>query len=159
MQINIAFKKTIPLDKRLLDKIASKSVQIWTNSEYYHVEFFYNNIWYGISPKGVEKYPLRPLSDKYDYITFDIEVSSKQQGLVEKFLNIDFIYDWKGIIFSQFFPIGLNDNEKWFCSEYVTKILQLFLVEEVLFVHPHMIDPGNLFDLIKNKNQGNNNDV
>ena len=150
MKYTFAFKKKIDPDAYWYVKVSEWSVQKWTKSEYYHVEVFFDGFWYGIGTKGIHKFPVRPLSDKYDYVTLEIETSKKQLELIRTFFNIETKYDWKGIIFSQFLPMGINSVENWFCSEYLAKMLQILLVETLLFVHPHMISPQGLYVLIQN---------
>jgi hypothetical protein len=56
-------------------------------------------------------------------------------------------YDWRGIILTQIFPLRFQSKDKWFCSELVTKVLQLLLVKETLDLEPHLVSPGDLAKL------------
>jgi uncharacterized protein YycO len=60
-------------------------------------------------------------------------------------------YDYKGILFSQFIKFGVNDNSKWFCSELVTKILQLFGSTAVWDLVPSEVNPGMLYNIYQSK--------
>jgi hypothetical protein len=60
-------------------------------------------------------------------------------------------YDYKGILLSQFIKFGMNDNSKWFCSELVTKILQLFGSTAVWDLVPSDVNPGMLYNIYQSK--------
>ena len=40
-------------------------------------------------------------------------------------------YDWMGIAFSQFLPLSVDDQEKWFCSEICSELLKKMGVENL----------------------------
>ena len=148
MIFTFAFKKD-ELNPTIKDKIITKSISLWTKSEYFHCEFFYDNIWYGINTSGVERYKLRPLNHKfYDYIEIDVDVTPLQLELLEFFINKEFLYDWSGIFLSQFIPIGFNREDKWFCSEYLIKVLQILLIKDFILLQPELYSPEDLFHLL-----------
>lgn len=147
-KIVLAFHKEIVPEESWFERIKSKAIQWWTKSEYYHVEFIYNNIWYSMDPDGLTKIPLKPLKSKYVYIEIEKEITDQQYRIITEFLEKDFGYDWKGIFLSQFFNFGIENRSKWFCSEYIAIILQIMTIEEIIFYKPNKVSPGLLYNLI-----------
>lgn len=79
-----------------------------------------NGIWYTSSNRqGIRKRVIAGDSGHWEFI--EIETTLKQDRLIEKWFNsrMGLGYDWFGIAFSQTIPFGINDPQKWFCSESV----------------------------------------
>ncbi len=148
MEILIAFHKEINNKSNFTTRAIQRLIQLRTRSKYYHVEFVYKGLWYSMDNEGLTIQKLRPLKDKYDYITIVKHVSEEQEALIESFINTKIKYDWLGILFSQLISIGGNDTHKYFCSEFVAKILQIMLAEEIVFQESNKIDPGDLYELL-----------
>jgi len=152
MIITLAFEHEIDKDKPLLTRLAAKGVQIWTKSKYYHVEIIIDGIWYSSrTDHGLRPLKLKPLSKAYDYYTIDTEISNKSLCNFKRFVksNENTGYDWLGILLAQFLPFTIDNKDKWFCSEVVTKILQILDVYEVIDVEPHRISPEDLYRLVQ----------
>lgn len=147
MLIGIAFESKIPKKCSFIDKLKIKGIQKWTNSKYFHTEFIIGNYWVAATTDGIIRYDLRPLTSQYDYIFIDLKMSEPHYNKIIHFIDsqLGTKYDWMGIFFSQFVTVGSNHEDKWFCSELVTKLLQLCLVENVFDMQPHLVSPGDLF--------------
>lgn len=150
MTIGIAFKKDT-LSLKWSDRAKVRAVQMWTKHEYYHVEFLMKDHWISANTDGISLEKRRPLTSKYDYFFIDIDMTDEQLGILKRFIESQAgsEYDWAAIWMSQFLHIGINREDKWFCSELVVKILQICLIEEMLYLQPHLVNPGVLFDELK----------
>ncbi len=141
--IKIAFKR-VKSDSGFYSKLISK----WTNSPFYHCEIIIDNKWISaVEGKGITINNLKPLNNNWDYKDLGIvDVCDKQYieifNWIERQTNKK--YDWSGIIFSQVLPLRFHSSSKWFCSEIVTKLLQLFVVKESLDLEPHLTSPGDI---------------
>ena len=143
MPITIAFKK---IDKK--SKFYSKLITKWTDSNYYHCEIIIDNVWISATEgKGVTINELLPLKDTWDYFKIDeLTITSEQAIIINTWIyaQSDKKYDWLGIALAQVLPFKYHNDKKWFCSELVTKILQLHLIPKVLDLEPHLVSPGDL---------------
>ena len=140
MKIKLAFFKD---RDNLLDDI----IKLWTKSKYSHIEIIIKDKWISSSPidGGVHILELHELDhNKYNYI--EVDVDGRKFKKVQKYIESqkDAKYDKWGIFFGVLFNSGLEDKNKLFCSEMITKILQIFEVEEVSGLAPHKITPGDL---------------
>jgi len=130
----------------------AKLIKFWTKSEYSHCEILFDGFSYNADTEmGLLRYNLEKYNEKeWDSIKIFVDVSSINKKKIEKFIQaqLGLQYDWKGIILSQFFRFGINSDDKWFCSEFVTKVLQLFMVEETLDVQPNKVSPEKLFQIL-----------
>lgn len=99
-------------------------VRIWTRSEYSHVELVIEDRWYTSSPRdgGVRFRYLEADSSHWDFI----DIRGIEASKVEIFLisQLHKKYDWLGIFLTQVFPLGIDDPNRWFCSEIVAAALQ-----------------------------------
>lgn len=144
IQLKIAFKK-VTEDTSFFGKTISK----FTKSRYYHTEIIIDNLWVSSdTPMGVTVQELKELTHvHWDYFDFGtIRILEKDLETI-----MDFIYaqkgrkyDYLGIIFSQVLPLTLHSKDKLFCSEFVTKVLQLFLISKVLDLQPNTVSPAKL---------------
>jgi len=134
-------------------KIHSKIIGKWTKSNFSHVEIIIGDVWISsVEGKGVHVKKLEPLNDKYVYHKLKDAVLTESSYLdIKEWIyqqeNSD--YDITGILLSQIFPLRFDNRDKWFCSELVTKILQLLGYKEVFDLLPHLVDPGFLAKLYK----------
>ena len=160
-QINliVAFKHKADSEKAFLDRMMSKAIQFWTKSKYYHTEIVIDKTWVSAIPnKGVSLNKVSlDFSPNWEYLTLTVEVTEQQQALISKYVldQAGCKYDWSGIFWSQFIKLGAQSDSKWFCSELVTKILQLYLVPEVLEEIPHKVSPAGLFTLLSGSIKNN----
>jgi len=140
--VTLAFKKGTGLQAWF--------IRFWTWSRYSHVEIIIKDKWISANPKdGIDIHDLRPLQDDWMYIP--IAVDESKYGDVFDFLEQqkDHRYDWCGIFCSQFFGIRKENPDRWFCSELVTRVLQIFEVEDVIFREACTLSPGDLYNIFK----------
>lgn len=124
-----------------------------TKSEVYHVEIILEDKWVSAyAGRGVYVKDLNPLNDEWEYIHLpEIEMTDHQYKLFMIWLNQQHGkgYDYTGIILAQLFPFSMHRRNKWFCSEIVTKILQLLYVAGVMGLAPYKMSPGDLYRIFK----------
>lgn len=146
VNLKLAFKK---VDK---NDLGSYLISKWTKSKYTHVEIIIENNWISSTlEEGVHIKPLRPLKDTYDYYDIKVFVTNYQYLRIMEWVYKQNLkpYDKLGIMFSQFIPFRFDSRSKWFCSELVCKILQLFYVKEVMDHYPFLTSPGDLAKIYK----------
>jgi hypothetical protein len=145
MKIQVAFFKS---GKSISDKL----IKFWTKSQYSHVEILVEGFSYDANTKlGLRKYAKESYDlEQWDVVSIDVDISKENFGKIERFIKnqIGLKYDWRGIFLSQFVKMGIDSDTKWFCSEFVTKILQLFLIEETLDEKPNKVSPEKLSELL-----------
>lgn len=118
-----------------------KAIAWWTNSKYSHVELICCNEWYSTSPRDlrVRKKLIQPTEGHWDYL----DVSIDPLYLDEFFsLTQGRKYDWTGIWFTQFLPIGWHRKSRYFCSEWCAMVLGI--------KNPEWYSPESLYRYIKN---------
>ena len=135
-------------------KFTSRTIAWYTNSDVYHSEIVINNSWISsnVAGKGVHVKPLKPYRGDYKYIILPkVKLTLEQFNNFKNWLNeqLEKGYDFTGIMFSQAIPLRHDNQNKWFCSELVTKILQLLGYYEVIDLLPHLVSPGMLEDIFK----------
>ena len=156
MKIIISFQKKL-YKVNWFEKLYIKAIKLWTKSKYFHTEIIFSNKRISAyTNTGVNVYYFENNFDfkHFDYYEINVlEPTSYQEMLIWNYINeqIETGYDWNGIFFSQIFRLGINNPNKWFCSEIVVKILQLFLFEPVLDCLPNKVSPAKLYKLIKDK--------
>ena len=132
--------------------ITDRVIGVWTNGPYSHVEYivFDENKGHYIMCSALgtcncvrcKKHEFNTLI--YDYIEVEIENPNR---VVEFFELIEGSkYDFKGIILSQIFPLGMDNPNEWFCSESCTKASQLSGIKnkDLWKVKPESISPNDL---------------
>lgn len=155
MTVIVAFKHK--LSDKFSTRIKQQIIQKWTNSKYYHVEIIIENEWIEAdNGKGLVRHRLRPLSDKYDYVKIEVPECEHTKRLVDTFINSQMgaEYDWVGIYLSQVIKLGIDKGDRWFCSEFVVKVLQILNIESLIYVKPENMSPGKLFRTIINTGSG-----
>lgn len=142
----LAFKE-IDEDTSITGKLIGKV----TRSPVYHVEVILEDKWISsYAGRGVYINDLRPLKDNWTYIKLDpVEVTFNQKEIIKEWLNTQDGkgYDYLGILLAQAIPVRIHSRQKWFCSELATKILQLLMVREVMYLSPYDVSPGYLYKL------------
>jgi len=145
-----------------------KLIRWWTKSPYSHCEFLRsdgschsNDRFTQLS--RIERFEL--VSDDWD--RQDIELPCEIVDRVEQrqLAKVGTHYDWKGIIFSQFFSFGWHAPNKWFCSKsnaddllYAYNLMRrthdpvydpyLETLKPLTHYHPHELSPSDLFKLM-----------
>ena len=140
MKIVLAFEKNS-------ESLMAKIIRWYTSSNYSHVEMIIGDKWISsdASVGGVYIRDLKPLKESWDYI--EVEVDGRKLKSVWRFIKSqeDAKYDWCGIVCSQTFKIQRKENQdEWFCSEIVTKILQIFGEEKSLKYYPSSMSAESL---------------
>ena len=146
VKLKLAFKKVDKTD------IGSILIGKWTKSNYSHVEIIIKDLWISSTLEGgVHIKPLQPLKDTYDYYDIEVYVTDYQYMRIMEWVykQNKKSYDRLGIMFSQFIPFRFDSRSKWFCSELVCKILQLFYIQEVMDLYPFLVSPGDLAKIYK----------
>lgn len=147
--VTVAFKHIKDTKPPFMQKLISW----WSKSKIVHTELIIDDMWVSsdLPTGGVTIQPLRPLTDKWEYIELgNICLTNKQHQYV-----LDFIkrqegkkYDTLGIVLSQVLPWRIHSKEKWFCSEIVTKILQLLTYQAVYDYEPQEVSPSDLHNIL-----------
>lgn len=131
-------------------KYVDDLIKWWTNSQYYHVGMYIDGVWIAANTEGVRMYNDIDIIAEYDEYETVLDLTDKQYtDLIEWCVsknNSD--YDYLGILLSTIVPARIDNPNKWFCSELVTKILQLMLVKETYNLTPNMVTPGRLAKLL-----------
>ena len=153
MEIIVAFKKSVKDDTEWYWKLAAKLVKFGTKSEFFHVETAIDDKWISANTSyGIEIHELKPINKKhYDYYKIEVpDLTIDQKEKFWRYINkqVGSGYDWKGIYLTQFIKLDWESESKWFCSEIVTKILQLLYVEDFLDKKPNKLSPGAVFEII-----------
>lgn len=144
IDIKLAFKK-VNKDSSILNKCISK----YTKSKYFHTEIVLGDKWISSDPnEGVYIKEIKSYNkDEWDFVIFEnISISERDFNIIIDYIKKqdDKKYDFLGILLSQFIPFSFHNRNRYFCSELCTKILQLFLIEEVLDLIPNNTSPGDL---------------
>ena len=142
--IKIAFKKIIH-NSDIVGKVIGKI----TKSNYCHCEIIINDIWVSSNSKEGVTIKENFLYDSIEWEFYDfpvIEIMERDYNIIMDYIRKqdDKNYDFLGIILSQLVPISVHNRNKYFCSELSTKVLQLFLIEEVMDLIPNNTSPGDL---------------
>jgi len=148
INLKVLFYHTNPKGTTFIDNI----IKWWTGSKYYHTEIIIDNRILVGAQAGEGVY-IKEVIDKpelYDIIELDIHATAKQITIIENWVNslVGKKYDYLGIIMSQILPARIDSPNRWFCSELSTKILQLFVVKQVITLTPNMVSPGKLYNTI-----------
>jgi len=155
VQLTIALKYRPKPKTNFFWGLVIKGIQWRTNSKYFHSELIIDNEWLSAYPiKGIRLHPLRPTLKHDQWFFLDLgkhTVTEEQYKKIMDFIHdvVGSRYDFLGIFFSQLIKIGVDDKHQWFCSEIVSKILQLFLVKEYIDIVPNDLAPGDLYRLSK----------
>jgi hypothetical protein len=128
-----------------------KCIKFWTNSQYFHCEIeipkynFYNYTIYAVR-NSVIKTEERPDFGPPTIIRIEVPNYKEMIDFCETQLGKK--YDIYGIFFSQIFNFNKENKNKWFCSEFVVKALQIGNVNKIKNLKPNKIDPGELFSIL-----------
>ena len=104
--------------------IIDKLIAWYTNSKYSHVELVCGGDWYSTSPRDlkVRKQQLIPKEGHWEFIDIDIDLIYLEEFF---FLTKGRKYDWLGIFLSQFMPLKIHSERRYFCSEWVASALRI----------------------------------
>jgi len=131
--------------------ITDKLIAWWTHSHYSHVELVVGNKWISTSPrtKALGSREINYHSDHWTMIDVVID-GDRLSDLYSRFGGCG--YDWTGIVLTQFIPLGVEDPQRLFCSEWCAMVLGLD--------NPSKYSPGDLFleVMLNNKGDKDGND-
>lgn len=127
--------------------ISDKLVRLWTRSKYSHAELIIDGLWYSSSPREgkVRAKIMQPKKGNWDYIHFYCTKEQRDKAKELFYENLNLKYDWLGIFCSQFIPLGVDSDDRWFCSEICADALHyagLIRLEKP----PSWYSPNRLFD-------------
>ena len=113
-------------------------VRKWTKSIYSHVEVVVGDTWFSSSPRdgGVRMKKIEYKSEDWDIIEYKGVVAADVFDWYRKTKGCK--YDFVGILLSQWLPLGLQSQDKFYCSEWCTSLL---------FPKTN-ISPGELYKLV-----------
>lgn len=125
----------------------NKLIRWWTKSDYSHVELIIDGVWYSSShiDGGVRGKVIEPKPGHWDIYQLKNVDTLYARDCIRYALTHK--YDWTGIIFSQIFPLGLQNPERYFCSELVGEALSID--------YPQRYSPGELFLKLRQQNKLN----
>ena len=91
-------------------------ITLWTLGKYSHVEFIYNDYVYLSNPGGVR---VKPFKGKRNFDIFEVDESVDPKAVLEFFKTVKGKgYDYLGILGQFFYARKIQNNEKYFCSEF-----------------------------------------
>ena len=156
MKITLRFERDTGPNPSIIDNIKANLIKLWDNADYFHIEIGINNQWIAAhTTKGVQIDPFEEHRDEtFDYFELEVpDLTEQQQKVFDDFLNsqLGSGYDWVGIYLSQLLYLNWEHPTKWFCSEIVAKILQLYYVDEFIDCTPNKLSPQDVFKLIEHK--------
>ena len=118
---------------------ADKLIAWWTKSEFSHVELIHEGWWYSTSPRDGEVRRKRIVYNEDNWKFVDVELDEEWlAGVFSKTKGQK--YDWINIFLTQVVPLGIENKEKWICSEWCGY---------VLFKEEQKVSPEDLYIEIK----------
>ena len=144
MVVTLAFRKA---NRHWLSKLVAKL----TNSQYDHSEIIIGTVWVGAHFKGgvTTKRVEYPLHSNWDYITVPVDPKFNHKAVVFIDAARGDKYDFSGALGEALNIPEFNVENKYFCSELVTRIMQEFGAKEVKGLNPVLVDPQELYELFK----------
>lgn len=145
-----------------------KLIRWWTKSPYCHTEFLRSDGSCHSNDRltqlsRIARFEIAP----EDWDKYDIELPCEIVDRIEKrqLTKVGTYYDWRGIVFSQFFPFGWHASQRWFCSKsnaddllYAYNLMRrtkesayapyLELLKPLSHYHPYELSPSDLFRLM-----------
>ncbi len=142
-KVTIAFYKVNQPSADWQDKL----IGWWTNGPYSHVEIIVDGKMYSSSPRDGkirERDAILDDHERWDYVT--VYVSNKK-NFYKFFEQVNGNkYDWAGILG---FIIPFRDSEnKYFCSEFVTRALQFMGYSNLYSIKAGITSPNRLYKLL-----------
>lgn len=145
----LALRHSTIKKRTLSSKIIVAIIKLRTKSKYYHSELILDGKWISSDhPGGVMIRELKDLNnDDWDYVELPPrELTYEQHDDLWVYINTQDGkgYDYPAIMFNQLVKLGVNNINKWFCSEISSKIIQLIGYPEFMDITPADMDPGDL---------------
>jgi len=150
--------KTVEIEVLLYKATAStatlsdKAIAWWTNSKYSHCELVVDGTTIAVHPDIIEATEYVGVTeDEFDIVDIHLQVTEEQYDNFWKYVSTDILgkeYDWLGIGASQAVKVGVQDNNKWTCSEATSKMLQVLGASRFWSVHPGDMNPGDISEIL-----------
>ena len=97
------------------------AISLWTWGKYSHVEFVYRGCVYLANPGGVR---VKPFVKKKNADIFKVSEAVDPEAVIDFFYGSRGRgYDYLGILGQAFYARRVQDNEKYFCSEFCLNAL------------------------------------
>lgn len=130
-----------------------KLVAWFTGSRYSHVEMVFDNgdcISSSLRDDGVRVKKIRMADEKW--LLLRLNVTKRQEQKMRLWLahRIGASYDFKGLLLSHVFPLGMHDKQNFFCSELLTLALQYAQVVDVS-IDANEVSPQLLLEMLEEK--------
>lgn len=130
--------------------IFDRLIRIWTKGKYSHCELvFSDGIFCSSDPRsnGVRYKFIECDETKWDFA--EILADIFDENIVRRWCNrkVGKKYDWLGIVLSQILPIGMNDPNRYFCSEFCTDALQQ--IGKMRGIKPSSESPSTLASMFR----------
>ena len=127
-----------------------RAIKLWTLGPYSHVEIIIDDVSFSSVPGIGTRYLLSPQMAFGDWDYLDVKMDSLERAHVWNWCMSEMGcgYDWKGIFFAQILGLNRDDPEKWFCSEFCTRALQIGGYYKDLT--PDKMSPNSLYRYLKN---------
>lgn len=91
-------------------------ISLWTLGNYSHCEFIYNNEVYLANPGGVIK---QAYKYKKNFDIFELDKTIEANDILEFFEEVEGAgYDYQGILGQFFYASKVQNDERYFCSEF-----------------------------------------
>ena len=127
-------------------------IALRTLGKYSHCEFIYNNEVYLANPGGVRKKQYIT-SDNTDI--FELHEHIQIPVVLDEFEKVvGKGYDYRAILFAQLLELGIEHDDKYFCSELCIHLINKGLDESLTYklkqLRPSAFSPSKLFKYLKN---------
>lgn len=149
--------------------LAEKLIRLWTQSPYAHCEFrrsdglYHSNDRFRLVSR-TDQMDLNP--DEWEECTIELPSEIVERVERRQLRKNGATYDWKGIVFSQFFRLGWHNKRRWFCSKsnaddlmYAYRLMKrcrhpyyfryLRVLEPITSKSPCTLAPSGLFTLMR----------
>lgn len=127
-------------------------ITLRTLGKYSHCEFIYNDYVYLSNPGGVR---IKPFIYKDNMDIFVLDSHIEIPVVLEEFKKLKGKgYDYRAIFFSQLLKLGIEHNDKYFCSELCIHLINKGLDESLTYnlkkLKANEFSPSKLFKYLKN---------
>jgi len=137
----------------------SRIIAYWTMGPYSHVEIVFKDEeecggWVMCSSLGTEGgvrcKPHIIDTNLYDYKELKVISSAYIKKFFKQLIKNRTSYDFLAIVLSQLIKLGIDKNNKWFCSEAVARALQISCsdIEDLWYVKTEQLSPNDLARIV-----------
>lgn len=120
--------------------LASAAIRLFTWSRWSHVGIVHGDMVIEATARhGVTLTPLLQFRQRYSaWAMADMPVEDRMEAINLALLQVGKPYDWSGI-FGIFLRTGWSKPDRWFCSELVAYVSQLFRKDRISRIRPEHI--------------------